>query len=147
LNPVFSFYLPKGSNGKITLGGYDLAQFGKRGSTENDITWSQVDGDEKTWSVNFNGAQFRDSAQIATKSEKIMLDTGLTYALVPTEDVEGVAKALMGFAIKCEPPGRTGKDLSLYQCTSCSDSNFKALKPIQLFIGGKYFDLPVSSYI
>jgi len=40
LNPVFSFYLPKGGNGKMTLGGYDLAQFAKKGATENDVTWS-----------------------------------------------------------------------------------------------------------
>ena len=75
-----------------------------------------------------------------------MLDTGLTYALVPSSDVESVAKALMGFSVKCEPPGRTGQ-LSLYECSNCSDSNFSSLKPIELFIGGKYFDLPVSSYI
>ena len=75
-----------------------------------------------------------------------MLDTGLTYALVPTTDVESVAKALMGYSLQCQAPGRTGA-LGLYKCSGCTEGNFSSLKPIELFIGGKYFDLPVSSYI
>jgi hypothetical protein len=30
-----------------------------------------------------------------------MLDTGVSYALVPKEDVDALAKALMGFSINC----------------------------------------------
>jgi len=136
--------LPKNQDGKLTIGGYDL-KYAKKGSSEEDITWSSVSNDEKTWSANFNGLKFKDGANIATKSEKIMLDTGLTYALVPSADVESVAKALMGYTIKCEAPSYTGH-LGLYTC-ECSQESYGSLKPIQLFIGGQYFDMPVESYI
>lgn len=117
LKPVFSFYLPKDKPGKLMLGGYDVSQFSK-GKTEKDITWSSVSSDEKTWSAAFNGLRFKGGPHISTKSEKIMLDTGLSYALVPTADVESVAKALMGYGLDCHPPGFTGR-LDLYQCTKC----------------------------
>lgn len=81
---LFSFYLPRDKNGFITIGGYNLGKFAKAGSKESDITWSQVSPDEKTWSATFNGVKFKEGANIATQSEKIMLDTGLTYALVPS---------------------------------------------------------------
>jgi len=58
---VFSFYLPKNENGKLLIGGYDL-KFAKKGSTDGDITWSSVSGDEKTWSANFNGLKFKDGS-------------------------------------------------------------------------------------
>lgn len=145
LPPVFSFYLPKDSNGKLMIGGYDLSQFAKAGAKESDITWSPVASDEKTWSATFNGLKFKDGTPVATDSEKIMLDTGLTYALVPSKDVDSVAKSLRGYSIECTPPTFTGK-LGLYQCT-CSSGSFNSLKPLQLFIGGQYFDMPVSSYI
>ena len=74
-----------------------------------------------------------------------MLDTGLTNALVPKEDVAAVAKSLMGYNIKCEEPSNTGH-LSLFQC-SCSQSDYNSLKPLQLMIGGQYFDMPVQSYL
>ena len=74
-----------------------------------------------------------------------MLDTGLSYALVPQADVTAVAKALMGYNIKCDPPGYTGH-LELYKC-QCQSESMKSLPPLQLFIGGQYFDMPVSNYI
>ena len=76
------------------IGGYDLSQYAKKGSQEADVTWSSISPSDKTWSSNFNGLKFKDGAPVSTKSEKIMLDTGLTYALVPSVDVASVAKAL-----------------------------------------------------
>ena len=127
------------------LGGYDLKAFAKNGATDNDITWSTVSPDEKTWSANFNGVKFKNGAPVVTKSEKIMLDTGLTYALVPKDDVAAVAKSLMGYSIQCQEPQNTGH-LGLYQC-ECSQGSYNSLQPLQLFIGGQYFDMSVSSYI
>ena len=74
-----------------------------------------------------------------------MLDTGLTYALVPSLDVTSVAKALLGYSIDCKPPTFTGS-LGLYTC-ECSTGSYQSLTPLQLFIGGQYFDMPVESYI
>lgn len=73
---------------------------------------------------------FKDGAQIATQSEKIMLDTGLTYALVPSKDVESLAKALQGYSLNCEAPSKNIGGLGLYTCSKCYKSNFKSLKPI-----------------
>ena len=109
IKPVFSFYLPKGENGKLTFGGYNLAKYAKKGAKDSDITWSTVSSDEKTWSANFNGLKFKDGSPVSTESEKIMLDTGLTYALVPSKDVASVAKALAGYNVKSEEPTFTGQ--------------------------------------
>ena len=144
MKPIFSFYLPKDQNGKLLLGGYDLS-YAQSGSTDNDITWSSVSQGEKTWSATFNGLKFKEGPGIKTQSEKIMLDTGLTYALVPKDDVETVAKALLGYSLECSAPQFTGS-LGLYQC-DCEKGSYESLQPLQLFIGGKYFDMPVSSYI
>ena len=83
------------------FGNYDLAQYAKKGSKDGDITWANVAPDEKTWSITFNGLKFKDGGPVSTKSERIMMDTGLTYALVPTSDVESISKALMGYSITC----------------------------------------------
>jgi len=144
MSPVFSFHLPKDGDGTLLLGGYDLSRFAKGG--EADIVWSHVPGDEKTWSVEYNGVRFKDGQSIATKSERIMFDTGLSYALVPTADVAAVAKGLMGYSLQCQAPQFTGQ-LGLYQCSSCGDGNYKSLTPIQLMIDNKFYELPVESYI
>lgn len=141
--PVFSFYLPKGQNGKLMLGGYDVGMFGRQGLSEQDINWSSVADDEKTWSVSFNGLRFKEGHQINTKSEKVMLDTGVSYSLVPQADLESISKSLMGYNVKCEPPSLQ-ETLRLYQC-SCD--NIESLAPLQLFIGKNFFELPVSHYI
>ena len=52
----------------------------------------------------------------------------------------------MGYSLNCEAP-HYKDDLSLYKCSGCTDGNLKSLKPIELFIGGKYFEIPVESYI
>lgn len=91
--------MPKNANGKLTIGGYDLSLYARPGAKDGDITWSNVSPDEKTWSATFNGIKFKNGFPIPTKSEKIMLDTGLSYALVPKDDVESVSKALMGYSI------------------------------------------------
>ena len=74
-----------------------------------------------------------------------MLDTGLTYALVPKKDVTSIAKALAGYNIKCRKSTFTGS-LELYKC-DCDAGSYSSLKPIQLLIGGQYFDMPVESYV
>lgn len=142
VTPIFSFYLPKNKDGKLVIGGYDLDEYAKG----SEVVWSDVPSDEKTWSVTYNGVGFKDGPSIGSKSERIMLDTGLTYALVPVDDVKAVSKALAGYSLTCQEPQFTGK-LGLYQCSQCHDGNFKSLAPIQLSIGGKYFEMPVDSYI
>ena len=103
-------------------------------------------GDEKTWSVQYNGVRFKDGQGIDSKSERIMMDTGLSYALVPKEDLKAVAKGLMGYSLNCNEPDFTGK-LGLYRCTSCSNGNYKSLAPIQLLIDNKFYEMPVESYL
>lgn len=103
-------------------------------------------GDENTWSVEYNGVKFKDGPSIESKSERIMLDTGLSYALVPTADVAAVAKGLMGYSLKCEAPSFTGQ-LGLYRCSACSNGNYNSLAPIQLLINNKFYEMPVESYI
>lgn len=128
----------------LLFGGYDISKYAKGG--ENDIIWSNVPGDEKTWSVEYQGARFKDGQTIDSKSERIMMDTGLSYALVPKTDLAAVAKGLMGYSLNCEEPQFTGK-LGLYRCSSCSNGNYNSLAPIQLLIENKFYEMPVSSYL
>ena len=58
-----------------------------------------------------------------------MLDTGLTYALVPKDDVAAVAKSLLGYNIKCEAPFSESGHLELYKC-QCGQSDYSYLKPL-----------------
>ena len=48
------------------FGNYDLAQYAKKGSKDDDITWANVAPDEKTWSITFNGLKFKDGAPVST---------------------------------------------------------------------------------
>lgn len=123
------------------VGGYDTSQF----ALSDNISWADVASDEKTWSVKFNGLKFKGGRDIFTKSDKVMIDTGVSYALVPKDDIDTISKALMGYDITCQSPGFEA-DIIEYKC-SCDQGSLSSLPPIQLYIGSKFFDLPASNYI
>jgi hypothetical protein len=64
-----------------------------------------------------------------------MLDSGLSYSMVPQEDISQIEKALESQGIKCEEK-HTGDSLELYQC-ACGESSLAALQPLMLSVGSK----------
>lgn len=90
MDPIFSFYLTKNgaSGSKITFGGYNAEKYGKAGK---DIKWLAIDAEiDNYWSLSMDqtvsfGQDKNMTAKIASKNA--ILDTGLSYALVPSRDV------------------------------------------------------------
>lgn len=90
MDPIFSFYLSKnGKDGsKITFGGYNTEKFAKEGK---EVRWLETDQDNNNyWSLPMDqtisfGEDTKQTAKIASKNA--ILDSGLSYALVPSRDV------------------------------------------------------------
>lgn len=99
---VFSFYLPQassGQKGKIVLGGFDLELYAKPGAKEDDVSWMQLADD--SWTINMNGLKLGEK-DIPIKSTQIMLDSGLSYNMVPQEDISLIEDALKDQGINCK---------------------------------------------
>lgn len=91
MDPIFSFYLTKNgaSGSKVTFGGYNAEKYGKPGK---DIRWLATDPENNNYwslpmepSVSF-GEEKNLTARIGSKNA--ILDSGLSYALVPSRDVQ-----------------------------------------------------------
>ena len=99
VKPVFSFFLSNNEqlSGKVIIGGYDIAKYATLGLTEADIIWSNlVSHKDYFWTLSMNQARMyggkpKDHQQIyATfplSSNKLIIDTGLSYALAPLRDL------------------------------------------------------------
>jgi hypothetical protein len=72
------------------------------------------------------------------------LDTGLSYSMVPQEDINFIEQALEKQGIVCKEEHHGGLDL--YDC-SCSDEQYNGLKPFVTQIGDKDVEIPVSSFL
>ena len=79
------------------------------------------------------------------RSTQVMLDSGLSYSMVPVEDIAQIEKSLADQGIPCEE-NHTGDNLELYQC-ECSDEKIKALKPFTFKAGEKTVELAVTSFL
>lgn len=159
LQPMFSVFLSKTpeEDGSITFGGYDLAQYAKAGATESDVFWGNVNQNENYWTLGMSGAGLLDTsgkhADIAVKAKYAIMDTGVSYAILPTDDYSALTKQLNDYGVKCESPEGAHQSTSIAKCTCQS---FNSLPTIQIFLntdsrnrdsGGKWLDLPPSSYM
>jgi hypothetical protein len=86
--PQFAFYLSatSGSQGELTLGGYDETKF------EGELTWVPVTS-ETYWEVQLDDMQVNGKS--ITNCTKAVLDTGTSILAGPTADVKAFA-ALVG---------------------------------------------------
>ena len=110
MNPIFSFYLTKNANpgSKITFGGYDVSKYAKNGLAEKDIMWIDIDQENMNyWSLPMNGDQIRfgkdDKKNVANiTSSNVILDSGLSYALIPSKDIQALNNLLnTKYGISC----------------------------------------------
>ena len=63
-----------------------------------------------------------------------MLDTGLSYSMVPQEDISLIEASLKSQGIECVEQQSGGLDL--YEC-SCDQETYNKLQPLQTSVGGK----------
>ena len=106
VSPVFSFYLTKNGNqgSKITFDGYNLEKFGKKGATEADVTWISIDPENQSyWSLPLSEKKISlGSNYTAITSSNVILDSGLSYALIPSKDIHAISSLLQSmYGIEC----------------------------------------------
>lgn len=83
-----------------------------------------------------------------------MIDTGLSYALAPTYDIEKIVEALwVQYRVFCRLElyvdhieTFTSAQLQFYYC-DIQDKEFNELPNIQLMISNHFFDIPPQAYI
>lgn len=74
-----------------------------------------------------------------------MLDSGLSYSMVPQEDINSIEKALADQGIPCEE-NHSGDSLELYDC-ECPQDKYNALKPFTFKAGEKVVELEKSTFL
>lgn len=116
VKPVFSMYFArKGQEGsKITFGGYNVEKYAQPGLKEQDITWIDTDPENKNyWSLPITNPSIRlgqlgssgdEEAQVKAApsanstaqitSTNVIIDSGLSYALVPGRDVQSISQLI-----------------------------------------------------
>ena len=91
----------------VTFGGYDVPRFAKDGLTENDVFWANIETDEKMWTLNLEGiglsqAGSKDISKVEDiKSRYLIMDTGVSYSMLPTRDFENIINRLSSSGVSC----------------------------------------------
>ena len=110
LQPMFSVFLSKTpeENGSITFGGYDLAEYAKAGASEKDIFWGEVSQNENYWTLGMDHVGLNSSEGQrdlgGVKARFAIIDSGVSYAILPTDDFNLIKKSLEGYGVKCSDP-------------------------------------------
>ena len=134
MNSQFSFYLSTGDDSSITFGGYDLAQYAKPGAKKEDVFWSNILHQEKYWTVNMGQIGLADEKVFMPmydmKSKYAIMDTGVSYAILPTSDFLLIKEQLKSYGVECKDPG-SDTLTSTHDCTCGSHDNLPDIQ-IQL---------------
>ena len=106
IDAIFSISLSSTGDGKVLFGGYDIESYAKSGAKESDIFWSSLPqtGDSNYWTVKspqINIGKYEITSK--TSERRVILDSGLTYAMMPKKDMIELIKILKAdFNIDCE---------------------------------------------
>ena len=87
IKPMFSFFLSNNEqkNGKLLFGGYNLAKYGAPGASDSSIYWADMAHKKQFfWTINMGETQFADGKKLDVSSKYMILDSGLSYALIPS---------------------------------------------------------------
>jgi hypothetical protein len=161
LSPLFSIFLAKNSDedGMITFGGYDIAKYAKPGLTDKDIFWGKAMYSEKYWTLQMkdvgqsNSLADGDFSSLGyqIKSKFLIVDSGVSYALIPTHDFVAILDNLSKIGVKCVEP----KDASLVTTYSCDIQDYNKLPDLLMRVSNgieghektKDLRLPKESYM
>jgi len=99
--------LSANSDGKVVFGGYDIEKYAKSGSSDKDVFWSSLpQGRYETnyWTLkmpHINIGKYNITSD--TSSRRMVLDSGLSYAMMPKTDMIALIKILKDdHQIDCE---------------------------------------------
>jgi hypothetical protein len=131
----------------VTFGGYDLSQFAKPGSGDSDIFWSKMIKNEKYWTTAMSDVGLKDkkgkfSPMYDIHPNYAILDTGVSYAIIPSHDFEKIKDELTNnYNVTFEAP-KDSTNVSTYHA-NCQD--YDSLPDIQIALdleekgfGGKH---------
>lgn len=107
------------------------------------------------WVMNMGEIKFSDGAKLDVGSKHMILDSGLTYALVPSEDFNKLTDMLdKNYGVKCKAAEKKEGQLAQVNPSSCSCKDYNALPELSLKIlqtqddkKGKFFSMPRETYI
>jgi hypothetical protein len=101
----------------VTFGGYDVALYAKPGKTEKDVFWANTVKNEKFWTLNMGSISLGTKEVEDIKSRYVIMDTGVSYALVPAVDFVTLTSNLdKNYGVKCSPPKGEGNLVNTYKC-------------------------------
>lgn len=139
IQPVFSIFLSNqdGQPGKITFGGYDLAQYAKSGAKDSDIFWANMAHKKDFfWTLNMqNKLGFSDGKKLDLESKHMILDSGVSYALIPSEDFAKVSGFLeKNYGVKCKAGNKKDNFSAQVDPSDCACADINKLPDISMTV-------------
>ncbi|CDW83892.1 eukaryotic aspartyl protease family protein [Stylonychia lemnae] len=122
---------------KIIFGGYDL----KYARENQSLTWNTL-VDINYWTLQLNSAKI-GNYQFKLDTNKVIIDSGTSYILMPTDDFSEFKQYLAGKGLDCSTD--TGKT-DLYYC-SCYTTSHSDFDDLQVTIGANTYHIPSTSYL
>ena len=73
--------------GRLIFGQYDM-KYAKEGLSESEIDWFDLAPNHYYWTVNLGNIEFKntENSTLNITSQYLILDSGMTYALIPLND-------------------------------------------------------------
>lgn len=140
---MFSFYLSNNEqkNGKLIFGGYNLAKFAAPGSTDESIFWANMAHKKQFfWTVNMGDNKFSDGKKLDISSKFLILDSGLSYALIPSQDFQVLTNTLSQLGVTCAATTKA-KDGAQANASDCTCKDYNALPSLQFKVFADSKDL------
>ena len=77
----------------MTIGGWDAEKYGIPGSKNEDLLWSNLARNKNYWTVHVDKITMHGE-QMLKNTSNIVLDTGMTFSIVPVDDFREIAMFL-----------------------------------------------------
>jgi len=141
----------------LTFGGYNVEKFAKEGLKESDVKWFEIDKQNmQYWSIPMGGDQIslgsgpNSTAKIS--SSNVILDSGLSYALIPSHDIKVMMQLLNDkYGLSCARDQfdveQNGGNLAFPTCSGCNKTNYDKVEDFKFKLGGQDFVMPKSSFL
>eukprot|EP00347_Sterkiella_histriomuscorum_P000125 403377076 len=139
---VFSLYIqPEEKNSKITIGGYDLESFVKPDQNGvKKIYWHDL-SNTNYWTLGLKKAFYGDH-QLQPTVSNVIVDSGTSYMLIPTEDFKQFTD-IMSDQYIC---GRQRAYNNLYACL-CTDSEYETYPDFRIQIDDIQYSIYKENYV
>jgi hypothetical protein len=155
--PVFSIFLSNKESqpGQITFGGYDVPSHARSGLTDKDVFWAQLAHKSSYfWVIGMGQIQTSDGKKLETDAKHAILDSGLSYSLIPSEDFTKVTSLLGQYGVKCAQNKDKTKDNAQADPSDCTCKDYNSLPALKIPLladredsKGKIHTLPRENYI